>query len=135
MKCGKIQLTARTATVRALSLAAVAAVTFHLAPSPVVANEPDAKAESKPESRPDPTPTGAINTGSVKTRFLSLGTGKSVIIDLPREAKDVLVANPKVANAVIRSASAPTSSAATSARPTWCSSMATASRSPPTTSR
>ena len=37
-------------------------------------------------------------------RFLSLGTGKSVIIDLPREAKDVLVANPKVANAVIRSA-------------------------------
>jgi pilus assembly protein CpaC len=100
MKCGNNQLTVRTATVRALSMAAAAAVIFHLAPSPVVANEPDPKTESKP----DPTPTGAINTGSVKTRFLSLGTGKSVIIDLPREAKDVLVANPKVANAVIRSA-------------------------------
>jgi pilus assembly protein CpaC len=96
MKCGKNQLTAGAATVRALSLAAVAAVVLHLAASPVVANEP--------ESKPDPAPTGAINSGSVKTRFLSLGTGKSVIIDLPREAKDVLVANPKVANAVIRSA-------------------------------
>jgi pilus assembly protein CpaC len=38
-----------------------------------------------------------------KTRFLSLGVGKSVVIDLPREVKDVLVADPKVANAVIRS--------------------------------
>ncbi len=96
MKCGKNQLTAGAATVRALSLAAVAAVVLHLAASPVGANEP--------ESKPDPAPTGAIHSGSVKTRFLSLGTGKSVIIDLPREAKDVLVANPKVANAVIRSA-------------------------------
>src|SRR6476469_7236788 len=38
-----------------------------------------------------------------KTRFLSLGVGKSVVIDLPREVKDVLVADPKIANAVIRS--------------------------------
>src|SRR5262249_31629839 len=29
--------------------------------------------------------------------------GKSVVIDLPRDAKDVLVADPKIANAVIRS--------------------------------
>src|SRR6185503_12184723 len=91
MKCGKIHLMARTAQLRALSLAAaIAAVIVHSVPA--IATEPD------------PTPTGAINSGSVKTRFLSLGTGKSVIIDLPREAKDVLVANPKVANAVIRSA-------------------------------
>ena len=39
-----------------------------------------------------------------KVRFLALGIGKSVIIDLPREVKDVLVADPKIANAVIRSA-------------------------------
>ncbi|MCK1713712.1 MULTISPECIES: type II and III secretion system protein family protein [unclassified Bradyrhizobium] len=39
-----------------------------------------------------------------RTRFLSLGVGKSVVIDLPREVKDVLVADPKIANAVIRSA-------------------------------
>jgi pilus assembly protein CpaC len=92
MKCGNNQLTVRTATVRALSLAAVIAAILHSLASPAVATEPD------------PLPTGAINSGSVKTRFLALGTGKSVIVDLPREAKDVLVANPKVANAVIRSA-------------------------------
>ena len=39
----------------------------------------------------------------VRTRFLSLGIGKSVVIDLPRDVKDVLVADPKIANAVIRS--------------------------------
>ena len=39
----------------------------------------------------------------LKTRFLALGIGKSVIIDLPRDVKDVLVADPKIANAVIRS--------------------------------
>jgi pilus assembly protein CpaC len=42
------------------------------------------------------TPSGA--------RFLALGIGKSTVIDLPRDAKDVLVANPAIANAVVRSA-------------------------------
>ena len=37
-------------------------------------------------------------------RFLALGVGKSVIVDLPRDVKDVLVADPKIANAVVRSA-------------------------------
>src|SRR5207244_8980839 len=37
-------------------------------------------------------------------RFLSLGIGKSLVIDLPRDIKDVLVADPKIANAVVRSA-------------------------------
>jgi pilus assembly protein CpaC len=36
-------------------------------------------------------------------RLLALGIGKSVVIDLPRDAKDVLVANPAIANAVVRS--------------------------------
>lgn len=35
---------------------------------------------------------------------LDLSIGKSLIIDLPRDAKEVFVANPKVANAVVRSA-------------------------------
>src|SRR3984885_3277882 len=39
----------------------------------------------------------------MKVRFLALGIGKSVIIDLPRDVKDVLVADPKIASAVIRS--------------------------------
>ncbi len=36
--------------------------------------------------------------------FVPLGVGKSVVIDLPADVKDVLVADPKIANAVIRSA-------------------------------
>jgi pilus assembly protein CpaC len=43
----------------------------------------------------------ASDSGS---RFVPLGLGKSVVIDLPRDVKDVLVADPKIANAVIRSA-------------------------------
>ena len=38
------------------------------------------------------------------TRFIPLGVGKSYVVDLPRDAKDVLVADPKIANAVVRSA-------------------------------
>jgi pilus assembly protein CpaC len=34
---------------------------------------------------------------------LNLGIGKSIMVDLPRDAKEVFVANPKVANAVVRS--------------------------------
>lgn len=37
------------------------------------------------------------------SRFLPLGVGKSVVVDLPRDIKDVLVADPKYANAVVRS--------------------------------
>jgi pilus assembly protein CpaC len=42
--------------------------------------------------------------GQMNSRFLALGIGKSVVIDLPRDIKDVLVADPKIANAVVRSA-------------------------------
>jgi len=38
--------------------------------------------------------------GQLNARFLSLGIGKSIVIDLPRDIKDVLVADPKIANAV-----------------------------------
>lgn len=37
------------------------------------------------------------------SRFVPLGIGKSVVLDLPRDIKDVLVADPLVANAVVRS--------------------------------
>lgn len=40
----------------------------------------------------------------VVARKLDLGIGKAVIVELPRDAKEVFVANPKVANAVVRSA-------------------------------
>ncbi|WP_170181877.1 type II and III secretion system protein family protein [Phreatobacter stygius] len=37
-------------------------------------------------------------------RPVALGVGKSLAIDLPRDARDVIVANPAIANAVVRSA-------------------------------
>ncbi len=52
------------------------------------------------------TPVAASDDGAIvqtRGRFLSLGVGKSVILDLPRDVKDVLVADPKIANAVVRS--------------------------------
>jgi pilus assembly protein CpaC len=36
------------------------------------------------------------------TQFMPLGVGKSVVVDLPGDIKDVLVADPKIANAVVR---------------------------------
>jgi pilus assembly protein CpaC len=37
-------------------------------------------------------------------RRISMGIGKSVIVDLPQDASEIFVGNPKVANAVVRSA-------------------------------
>src|SRR3954462_3513484 len=50
-------------------------------------------------------PGGSIQVvgSDSSSRFVQLGIGKSVVIDLPRDVKDVLVAEPKYANAVIRS--------------------------------
>jgi pilus assembly protein CpaC len=90
MKCGGNQLAMRTFLVRALSFSAVAALTLNPALTPVVAAESAA--------------IPFVGGGSAKMRFLALGIGKSVVLDLPRDIKDVLVADPKIANAVVRSA-------------------------------
>jgi pilus assembly protein CpaC len=84
----------RTFLVRALSFSAAAALTFNPALAPVMAADANDNVRA--------TPVAAV--ASAKTRFLALGIGKSVVIDLPRDVKDVLVADPKIANAVIRSA-------------------------------
>jgi pilus assembly protein CpaC len=81
----------RTSIVRALSFSAVAALTLNPALTPVAAGDYRAAA-----------PVAA--DGQMNARFLALGIGKSIVIDLPRDIKDVLVADPKIANAVIRSA-------------------------------
>jgi pilus assembly protein CpaC len=41
--------------------------------------------------------------GAVTPRRIAMGVGKSVIIDLPKDAAEIFVADPKVANAVVRS--------------------------------
>jgi pilus assembly protein CpaC len=91
MKCTGNNLAMRTVLVRALSLSAAAALTLNVVLTPALADEDVAAAP-------------VIASEHVKTRFLALGIGKSVVIDLPREVKDVLVADPKIANAVVRSA-------------------------------
>ncbi|HEY5130471.1 MAG TPA: type II and III secretion system protein family protein [Bradyrhizobium sp.] len=107
MKCSGNNLAISTFLVRALSLSAVAALTLNPALTPVRASEDVAPVVAAapvvpvaPVAAAAPVATG----GQTKVRFLALGIGKSVIIDLPREVKDVLVADPKIANAVVRSA-------------------------------
>src|SRR5665213_2622816 len=86
----------RTFAVRALSFSAVAALTLTPALNPVVAADYRGAA---PLAQAAPAADGQMNA-----RFLPLGIGKSIVIDLPRDIKDVLVADPKIANAVVRSA-------------------------------
>src|ERR1700748_1792464 len=60
--------------------------------------------DQAPMQAPDLDVSPVATIAPAKTRFLPLGVGKSVVVDLPREVKDVLVADPKIANAVVRSA-------------------------------
>jgi pilus assembly protein CpaC len=119
MKCRANHKAYRTSLVRALSLASAAALMVAVAPlraedQPAVGDAPPMIAAP---AVTEPTTTASTGTPEalpsakphlpplvVKTRFMPLGVGKSVVVDLPREAKDVLVADPKIANAVIRSA-------------------------------
>ena len=48
-------------------------------------------------------PVIKVAASEATSRFIPLGVGKSVAIDLPTDVKDVLVGDPKIANAVLRS--------------------------------
>src|SRR3954447_2239976 len=85
------QRSMRVMMARALSFSAVTAFTLNPVLTPAVAADYRAAAPVAGE-------------GQMNARFLSLGIGKSIVIDLPRDIKDVLVADPKIANAVVRSA-------------------------------
>ncbi|ABD89248.1 type II and III secretion system protein family protein [Rhodopseudomonas palustris] len=80
----------RSPLARALWFSAAAALTINPALAPALAA--------------DYRPMAAAADGQLNARFLALGVSKSVVIDLPRDIKDVLVADPKIANAVVRSA-------------------------------
>ncbi|MGJ5046485.1 type II and III secretion system protein family protein [Bradyrhizobium oligotrophicum] len=91
MMGGHQRATLGTWVVRALSTSAVIGLALNPALTPVKAAD-------------DRLETPVVSVGSSKMRFLSLGIGKSVVVDFPQDVKDVLVADPKVANAVVRSA-------------------------------
>jgi pilus assembly protein CpaC len=84
----------RTLMVRALSFTAASALALTPALTPVTASDYKATVAA----------AASTSGNAMNARFMPLGIGKSVVIDLPRDIKDVLVADPKIANAVVRSA-------------------------------
>ena len=60
--------------------------------------------------RPPPNSRGKVVAPAVQiygdkaAQFIPLGVSKSIVVDLPGDIKDVLVADPKIANAVVRTA-------------------------------
>jgi pilus assembly protein CpaC len=76
--------------IRAAALLALAAGAGFAPATPVAAADPH-------------VPVIQVVASEATSRFIPLGIGKSVAIDLPADIKDVLVADPKIANAVIRS--------------------------------
>jgi pilus assembly protein CpaC len=80
----------RFARASALSIGALIALFAMAPPAPALAGD-------------EPAPSVfAVAPGAVKS--LQLGVGKSVIVDLPEDAAEIFVGEPKVANAIVRSA-------------------------------
>jgi pilus assembly protein CpaC len=91
--------------IRAAALAALLVLAATDGANLAGAAEPRAPGGDSRAAAVDPrAPVIQVAASEASSRFVPLGIGKSVVIDLPRDIKDVLVADPKVANAVIRSA-------------------------------
>jgi pilus assembly protein CpaC len=89
----------RTALLLAL-LAAFGLAATGYAPAADRAPAPGRNAVAAEQRTP---PVVTVVGSEASSQFLPLGVGKSVVIDLPRDIKDVLVGDPQYANAVIRS--------------------------------
>jgi pilus assembly protein CpaC len=81
-----------TTIVRTATLAALVVMTLLGRSTPVTAADPGRVA-----------PAVQI-LGDKAAQFVPLGVSKSIVVDLPGDIKDVLVADPKIANAVVRTA-------------------------------
>jgi pilus assembly protein CpaC len=86
---------ASTTSIRAAFLAGLIVVSW-------IAGHASAMAGGVTVSRPPVQPI-RVAASDINSRSVDLGVNKSVVIDLPRDIKDVLVADPKIANAVVRS--------------------------------
>src|SRR5579862_2598608 len=84
---------ARSTLIRTATLAALLAGVALLPAGPSTAADPRVPVVSNPE----------VVGSDATSHFIPLGVGKSVVVDLPHDIKDVLIADPKIANAVIRS--------------------------------
>jgi pilus assembly protein CpaC len=85
-----IRSSAIRTSIRAAAVAALVAGAGLTPPTPTVAADAH-------------VPVIQVAASEATSRFIPLGIGKSVAIDLPADIKDVLVADPKIANAVVRS--------------------------------
>jgi pilus assembly protein CpaC len=100
----------RTMLIRTTSLAALLATLGLVATGPSSAGDQRVVGANAPANAQGNAPAAGIGAGGeivgsdLNARFIALGVGKSVVIDLPRDIKDVLIADPKIANAVVRSA-------------------------------
>jgi pilus assembly protein CpaC len=52
----------------------------------------------------DPIPPASISVTRGEVKSLQLGAGRSMIVDLPEDAQEIFVGDPKIANAIVRSA-------------------------------
>ena len=88
---------ARQIPIRTVTLAALVAIS---------GRAPGSRTDAADPRRPAPAagaPVIRVAGSEESSRFIPLGIGKSVVLDLPRDIKDVLVADPATANAVVRS--------------------------------
>jgi pilus assembly protein CpaC len=97
MKGSRMMATHRNSARKRLGLllAAVGTAVLLAAPSPVLGRDGSAVGAAP-----------VLEVGPYEqavARRIDLSIGRSLIVDLPRDAKEVFVANPKVANAVVRS--------------------------------
>jgi pilus assembly protein CpaC len=91
---------------RAIALSATTALTAVclLAGQPAAAQSTGSVGREFPTQRTT-SPRIVTNSGDqVAARSIEMGVGRSIVVDLPRDAKEVFVANPAIANAVVRSA-------------------------------
>jgi pilus assembly protein CpaC len=86
-------MTARMA-IRAAALAGLVGASWLIARGPTQAGDaPDGP----------PVQSMQITSSDVGSHSVALGVSKSMVVDFPRDIKDVLIADPKIANAVVRS--------------------------------
>ena len=131
---------ANRALIRIAALAAIVALApttlerVRAAELAVAPRAPAAHVVAQPAARVS-APGALVAASDAGSSFIPLGVGKSVVIDLPGDVKDVLVADPKIANAVVRSARRAYLMASPSGRPAYSSSTRRDTSSPDSTSR
>ena len=82
-------------SIRAAALAGLIAVSWCMLCGASVAGDAPAS--------PPPLQSIQVAASEVGSRSVALGISKSLVIDFPRDIKDVLVSDPKIANTVVRS--------------------------------